>query len=271
MLKEIIHNTAKKEGFRVEKLPSVYLKYFNVLDELESDRCVDGRLPIKAIIQKIVQKYQIEKYRGRQFPGGTFGVVDATRKILGLEEEAGLEFVKNTYKLNGLRMGDHIDNLDENHKEIGSEAKLKEKVDGCGKENVTNGSKVAVYNDLGLTPESTSKRINWIKENDGDIYILGGPHNETLAVANLIESETADVEKAAGEGKSFFNMDIKEAYKIGGYIFETALSQGIHMKQGSKEEFQIAFTRLMVTDYLQTLAALGYQNEKEQKVVFLND
>lgn len=205
--------------------------------------------------EKIKTGYSNKSYgKSFQLAGGSLGHLDAAKKEADLNESEGREVILETYNRNGWGLGGHKDN---EHNHVKTFKELKKRKKGCGNLAAKAAGKIPMY-DGTITEEIAEDRLDWIEANNGEVYPLANDHKEKLSAVNLVPGQTFDTPRAEDEGHAAFNLDLDEAYKRGGEIYETLVKRGNpKAKRVTKEEFQKEHAENVFRDYLQTVKALG--------------
>jgi hypothetical protein len=248
-LLEHLQTVTEAEGFSVTELGKQFKEYYTSVDRTQGDRCVDGRTPKK------VDGYDFAdgSFNGRQFAGGTFGIIGALRSTTDRNEDEARAFVKRVYEKNGWRIGDHID---DDHGSINDTEILKTRNMGCGNQDKIREGAIPMYAEgqVGVTPEEVDDRFTWLRKINGYLPVLKGEHEEKGAAVNLFLGKTFNTEKAVEQNKSIFNLDLAEAHYIAQTFYKEMESNSDGA--GAKDQFVQDFINAVIRDYLQTLAAL---------------
>jgi len=245
-LLERFQNIAEELGFTSKEMEQKFKKHYADVDKTQGDRCVDDRKT------QIFENYSYDKgkYNGRQFAGGTFGIIGALRIAAEMNENEARTFVKDVYHQQGWQIGDHID---DEHGHITDPKKLLQRNKGCGNQDKIRDGEIPMYSSI-VSPEDVDDRFNWIKDIDGYLPVLTGEHEPQGAGINLVENTTFNTNKAVKNQESIFNLDLAEAHHIG-QVFYNEMDEEFKQKT-EKGDFVNSFVDATIRDYLETLSAL---------------
>jgi len=242
-------NSNNKFNFQIQSIEEKFKKYYIPVDRKQGDRCVDDRA------DKPFAKYPYDqgKYNGRQFAGGTFGIIGALRATTEINENDARDLVKEIYDQQGWKIGDHID---DEHGQITDPKQLQQRNKGCGNQDAIKKGDVPMY--AFVTAGEVKDRFKWIRNINGYLPVLTGGHEAQGAAVNLTKGTTFGTVQAVDENQSLFNLDLAEAYQIA-EVFSSEVKK-------TEQQFIEDFTEAVITDYLQTLAALNGPTQIQYRI-----
>lgn len=123
---------------------------------------------------------------GIQIQGGTYGLLDALKKILNISEEEARTIII----AKGIPLGAHT------HVDL---AEL-----GCGYAAKVQSDPTSVG---AVEAVSAEDRLNWIRANGGEVLVYTDEHDPQLAIINYKYGKTLDTNSAMGNGIGIFNFD----------------------------------------------------------------
>lgn len=250
-----LQQLADELGFTVKEMKSNLSNHYIPVDSSQGDRCVDDRR------DKPIDNYPYDQgeYNGRQFPGGTFGIIGALRVVTGMKEKEAQDLVVRAYRKRGWKIGDHID---DEHGQITDLEKLEKRTKGCGNQDAIRAGKVGIYSFV--APEEVDSRFELIKRERGYLPVLTGEHEAVGAGINLKKGTTFNPKSAVPKKESIFNLDLLEVEGVAKELWQELDSR---QKQDQTEEsFVSSFLRTVIKDYLQTLAALNGPREIQYRI-----
>ncbi len=249
---KLLQEVLKEEEFSLFSLKEIeqrYAQYYIKVDPTQGDRCVDDRF----ILENLGEEYSYDKgkYTGRQFPGGTFGIIGVLRVLTGLNEEQVRKLVLQVYEENGWQIGDHID---DDHNQITDVEILDLRNRGCGHEDKIREGALPLYQKI-VTSQEVDKRFEWIRKQGGYLPVLTGNHLAEAAGVNLIANETFGNKEAVSNKDHFFNCDLATVAEVAQKLYQPISNESWF--SGDKQIFVDKFIKTVTRDYLQTLAALS--------------